>query len=540
MPPMRQGLRRALILLGLVPFVVVVVSVIYMLLMEHVEGSPRTFWQALEWSSETITSVGYGRDNAWDHPVLVVYVALIQFLGVGLVFLVVGVYLTPFFEETFEGRLPRKLPNKLNDYVFVYRYGPAVSSLVDKLRDARVPTVIFEEEEAAARRLIDRGHRVLYGKLDDGDPDASVIADSKALVLNGPDHDNGAVILAARQQGYEGDILALAEDPLHREPMVRGGATYVYTPQHMLAAALASRASEQIAPRVPGLAQLSGGVEVVELRVLEGSELAGKTLASSRVRDRTGATVLGTWLGGEFQANPPPDARIEVGEILVVGGTSEAVEKVSKLGHPLPTEGPVVVLGYGEVGSKLCQLLTDTGGEIRVLDRVAQEGVDVVADAMDRGGLEEVGIADARAVIVAVGTDSATLFVTSIVRSLAPDVRIIVRVDRQSNEERIRQAGADFVLSLGQVAGQLIGHHLLGEEFLQLGPQHKLVSVTAQGLVGKNPRRDQLAKTTGCTLVAVRRNGSTIAAFDEKFEFAEGDEVFVWGELQAISKHFER
>lgn len=537
---MRRHLRRLFILLGLMPLLVVSVAFAYMLLMEHVEEAPRTFLQSLEWAGETLTSTGYGRDNSWDHPVLVIYVMLVQFLGIGMVFVVVGVYLVPFFEETFEGRLPRKLPTKLHDYVLVYRYGPAVSSLVERLREVGTTTIIFEEDESLARRLMDRGNRVLYGKLEDGEPDADVIGAAKALVLNGPDHDNGAVILSARQQGYAGDILALAEHPMHREPMVRGGATHVYTPQHMLAAALAARASERISPRVPGLAQLEGAVAVADLRVHANSDLVGQTLAGARVRDRTGVSVLGAWLGGEFLPNPPADARLEVGEILVIGGTPQAVENAAALGHLLPSEGPILVLGYGEVGRKLVQLLRDVGEDVCVLDKVDREGVDVVGDAMDRAALEQAKIMQARAVIVAVGSDAATLFVTSIVRSTAPDVRVIVRVDREYNVDRLRQVGADFALSLGQVAGQLIGHHLIGDEFLSLGPEHTMVAVTTAGLVGKNPRTDRIAAKTGCTIVAVRRGEKTIAVFDDAFVIEADDEVYVWGEPDVIRKHFER
>jgi Trk K+ transport system NAD-binding subunit len=537
---MRRALSRLLVLLGAVPFLVVLVAFFYMLLMEHVEGSPRTFWEALLWSSETLTSVGYGKDNAWESPIVAVFVVTMQFLGVGMVFVVIGVYLAPMFEETFVGRLPRRLPKKFRDYVLIYRYGPAVSSLVDQLHDAKVPTVVFEEDESMARRMIDHGQRVIYGRLEDGDPDPVLINDAKALVLNGADHDNGAIILQARQQGYKGDIVALAEDPLHREPMVRGGATHVYTPQHMLAAALAARASELITPSVPGVGQLGGEVEVAELRVNTESEIAGQTLASAKIRDRTGVTVLGQWIGSEFNANPGAQSRVRAGDILIIGGTKDAVGRAAELGRLLPSKGHTVILGYGEVGGKLGQLLKDSGEEIRTLDKYPRDGVEVVGDAMDRNALESVGVRDARAVIVAVGTDSATLFVTSIIRSLAPDVRIIVRVDRQTNVQRITQAGADFAMSLGQVAGQLIGHHLLGEEFLSLGPHHRLTAVSAKGHEGQNPKRDRLAQQTGCTVIAVRRGDETIAVFDDSFSIEDGDELFVWGEPEVIAQHFER
>ena len=65
---------------------------------------------------------------------------------------------------------------------------------------------------------------------------------ARALVANGTDDENAAIILAARQLGFAGDVVALVEEPYHRKPMMLAGATAVYTPRHILGAALAARA----------------------------------------------------------------------------------------------------------------------------------------------------------------------------------------------------------------------------------------------------------------------------------------------------------
>ena len=158
-------------LLAALPGVLVVLALLYMLGMEHLEGHPRSFATAFAWAAETLTSTGYGGDNHWDHPVMIGFVVICQFMGMSLAFLVFPLLVMPYFEQRFEGRLPRGVP-ELRDYVLVYRWSPAVDSLLGELDRAKVPVVVYEEDEALARRLRDRGRVVIYGVLEDDDLDA--------------------------------------------------------------------------------------------------------------------------------------------------------------------------------------------------------------------------------------------------------------------------------------------------------------------------------------------------------------------------------
>lgn len=529
---MRRSSRRLIVLVATLPVMLIGVALLYMLGMERLEGQPRSFTESVGWAAETLTATGYGRDTSWTHPAMVAFVIITQFMGVAVVFLVFGLYLVPFFEETFEGRLPRALP-KMRDYVLIYRYGPAVSMLLDELARRRVPYVVFEEDEATARRLLERGRRVVYGKLEEGDPDPTLVARAKSMVANGTDHDNGALILAARQQGFAGEILALAEDPLHRDPMLRSGASAVYTPKHMLAAGLAARASEQITPRVPGLRAFGAELDSVELRIDAESKLAGKTLKDVS-REISGACVVGCWRGGEFCADPAQSTRLEVGMIATLVGCPDAIARAGELARPLAKTGPIVVAGHGGVGKKLVELLADAGEETRVIDRVEGPGVDVVGNALDHNVWKEAAVADARAVIIALERDSATMFATSVLRNLAPHIPIIVRVERGDSVVRIHQAGADFALSLGQVAGQLLTHHVLGGESPALESEHRLIEVDVGRLVG----RRAVESLAGCRLVALRRGGELVTELDDSVRFEKGDRPVVWGDPALVGRSF--
>ena len=114
---------RLLIFIGGLLMVLLVSALVYQVGMARLEGIDRTFWESLEWAAETLSTTGYGYDEHWTHPWMVLFVVGLQFVGVFLIFLVFPVVLIPFLEERFEGRVPREAP-RLDDHVVVFRYGP--------------------------------------------------------------------------------------------------------------------------------------------------------------------------------------------------------------------------------------------------------------------------------------------------------------------------------------------------------------------------------------------------------------------------------
>ena len=249
---LRRSTRRLLVLLALLPAAVLLLGGLYSLGMNRLEGAPRDLWEGMEWAAETLTTTGYGKDTHWEHPVLVIFVMATQFLGLFLVFLLFPIYVVPYFEERFEARLPTRLP-PMPGRVLFHRYGPAVESLVEELRHTRTPFVILEEDRAAARALTERGYPVVVGTLDQDRDLLCGIEQARALFTNAHDHEDATFSMSAREHGFTGPIYAMAENPLHRAPMLHVGATAVYTPSHVLAAALAAHASARISPRAEGL-----------------------------------------------------------------------------------------------------------------------------------------------------------------------------------------------------------------------------------------------------------------------------------------------
>ena len=527
---MHRSTRRLLWLaVGLVLFLVAS-ALLYQAGMARLEGKHRSFWESFEWAAETLSTTGYGYDSHWQHPAVVLLVVMVQFAGVFLVFLIVPIFLVPFLEERFERRVPRIAP-KMSGHVVVYRYGPTVETLLQRLAANDVASIVVETDETNARAVLERGLPVVFSRAEEDALDICRLAQARALVANGRDEENAALILRARQMGFRGEIFAFVEEPAHRKPMELAGATAAYTPRHIVAAALAAHASDRISPRLPGSESL-GFLDRRELRVPASSPLAGVTLASSNLGAATGAIVVGQWIRNRLHARCDAAMTIEPGSILEIVGDAASLDRAAAMigSRFLRRSGPYLIAGFGEVGRKVHELLTDAGEEVRIVEREATAGVDIVGNVLDPSVLQRAALHECRAVVLALNSDDSTLFATVIARDAAVDVPVIARVNHSRNIDNIYRAGADFALSISDISGEMLSARLLGRVARTRDEHRQVIRVatrTARAL------RDLPLRQHGCSLLAIERSGAFLPATAETI-VQPGDELYVCGGAEAV------
>ncbi|MGE0639909.1 MAG: TrkA family potassium uptake protein [Thermoanaerobaculia bacterium] len=535
---MTRSQRRLALLAAAIVALLVLFALLYQLGMSRLEGKPRDFWSSLGWSAETLSTTGYGADSHWSHPVMAIFVVLVQFAGVFLVFLIVPVYLIPFLEERFERRLPSAAP-RVDQHVLIFRSGPAIETVLGDLRDAGVTPVVVEADEARARRLADRGVSVVVGTVADGVLSRVRLDRARALILNGGDDENALVALVARQSGFSGEVIALVEEPSHRKPLQLAGATRVFTPRHALGAALAARASRRVHPSVAGLGALGRKLHVAELRISPASSLAGRTLAESEIGGQFGVTILGLWEHGELRTEVGAQTRLDPGTILIAAGAEEHLarfgERISATDHSAG-RGRFVIAGLGEVGTVAREILGTVGEDVVTIDRRPESGADIVGDFLDPEIVARVEPGKASAMILALDQDAATLFAALVVREHAPHVPIIARVNEAANVERIHLAGADFALSISQVAGQILGHQILHEESISVEPGLRVRALDSDRIAGRSLGDLALRDRAGCSVVAVERGEELLVQLDEGTRLETGDRLYVCGPSAAIRR----
>ena len=117
--------------------------------------------------------------------------------------------------------------------------------------------------------------------------------------------------------------------------------------------------------------------------------------------------------------------------------------------------GHVVLCGYGRIGRTAFRHLTDLGRDVIVIDsnHVRAEAAEnagaavVVGDATNDEALRQAGVDRAEVLVAAVEKDSDNIAIILSARALAPGLRIIARASEPVNEQKLRLAGADRVVS---------------------------------------------------------------------------------------------
>lgn len=73
------------------------------------------------------------------------------------------------------------------------------------------------------------------------------------------------------------------------------------------------------------------GVSTRQFLVEESSPFHGHRLADTRMRTRSGASLVAVLRSGEVQASPTPDFTLAAGDLLVVVGTSEGLDAAADI-----------------------------------------------------------------------------------------------------------------------------------------------------------------------------------------------------------------
>ena len=439
-------------------------------------------------------------------------------------------------------RLSTRLP-ALDNSVVVYGHGPEVETLLSELEEREIPVVMIEEDEVRAQRLIERGLQVVLSRPAEGEIDLAPLGRAKALVTNTSSDRSAIMTMSAREHGFTGPVVGMIKNPTRRSVMTVAGATAVFTPRHVLAAALAARASNKISPRLAGAQLLDQHLEIAELRVHRESPLADRTPAEAAIRERTGANIIGQWNESELGPPPPPDQPLTSGTLLIAAGSPESIRTLRQLARPIPEHGPIVVIGFGVVGQKVHQVLTDAGEDTFVLAADASEGIEVEGDVFDPEILDRTPIRKARAVILAMTTqaqrDDETVLATKFLRNYAPEVPILAGVALGDQVERVQQAGADYALSLSHVAGQILARFVLGET-LSLQTRLRLIKIRSERLAGRRPLREQIREDSGCTVVAIEHDGEIQTEIPSDYVLDAEDALYLCGTVDALSRFREK
>lgn len=158
---------------------------------------------------------------------------------------------------------------------------------------------------------------------------------------------------------------------------------------------------------------------------------------------------------------------IVTGELREFWGTWRMGRRIAAL------EQHVIVCGYGHVGQHVCADLLGGGAAVVVVDRLDTALVvaknagaqTVLGDATTDVTLSRAGIERARALVVAVGTDSDNVLITMTARLMCPHLPIVSRAQEDATVPKLERAGATRTVSPDALAGGLMAQAVLRPDF---------------------------------------------------------------------------
>jgi Trk K+ transport system NAD-binding subunit len=520
-------------------------AVLYQNGMRIYEGDPRTFLHSLQVVVETFTTTGFGSDSPWVSPEMQVLVTVMDLVGTLLIFMALPVLAFPLLEDILSTTVPTSVPDDTEGHVIICSYTSRAEALTDELDSWEVDHVIIESDRERATELYENDHRVVHADPTSiGGLEGAGLASARALVVDVSDQVDASIVLAAREVAEDVPIVSVIEEPDRQSYHRLAGADHVLSPRPLLGESLASKVTTSLTANPSEAVDIGDDFGIAELPIRRGSRLVGTTLAESGIREQSGVNVIGRWLRGEFETPPSPDATLTDGTVLLVTGREEQLEELKRLTLSEVrrfSRGETIVIGYGEVGSRICAALDDAGLPYTVVDRTEMDGVDVVGDATEPGTLQEADIEDARSVILAMPDDTTTEFATLVIRDISPETEVIARVEEIESVRKMYRAGADYVLSLATVSGRMIASTILeDEDVLSLDQQVEVVRTVAPELVGQTIGGAEVRSKTGCTVVGVERDGTVITDVGPEFSVEAGDELVVAGTDDGIQRFTEQ
>ncbi len=149
--------------------------------------------------------------------------------------------------------------------------------------------------------------------------------------------------------------------------------------------------------------------------------------------------------------------------LVVEGQLAESIRRKKMENTVNKYTGHYIVCGLGTIGSyianelhntKRISVIVDTDKEVvekalqSVPDRVALKG-----DATDIETLLKAGIERAKGLFAVTGDDNQNLVICLTAKHINPRVRVVTRCNDTRNDEKIRTAGADAVVSPGLIGG---------------------------------------------------------------------------------------
>lgn len=525
-------------------------TVIFHFVMAY-EGQKHSWLTGLYWTLTVMSTLGFG-DITFTSDLgrlfsIVVMLSGVVFLLIVFPFTFIQFFYAPWLDAQNRARAPRTIADGVKGHVILTHFDAVTLNLVEKLDQYDIPKVILVADLQQALSLHDTGLNVVLGDIDNPETYNRLrVHDAAMVVVMNDDVVSTNIIFTVREVTDTVPVISNADLEDSVDILDLAGSTRTFQFTRML--------GEVLARRVLGLdmkANVIGGFD--ELLIAEApaanSPLQGKTLAESRLRERTGVNVVGVWEKGHIQL-PGPRTVIDPAAILVLAGSRAQLDAYDRMTGREATgldartpepKGPVLILGGGRVGMAVARTLADRGIDYRIVEKKAPRNTGderlILGSAADLDILVQAGIQDTPSIIITTHDDDLNIFLTIYCRRLRPDAQIISRASLDRNVNTMHRAGANLVMSYASLCTTTIVNLLRPEKLLMISEGLNIFrSRPAKAIVGKSLRDQSIRQDTGCSVIAIKRGEAMLINPDPDTVVNGDDELILIATTEAEKK----
>lgn len=529
-------------------FIITTYSIVFHILMQ-LEGKEFSWITGFYWTLTVMSTLGFG-DITFSTDIgllfsMIVLLTGIVYLLVMLPFTFIQFFYAPWLEAQAKTRTPKELPEDTKNHIILTALDPITINLINKLVSYNYEYVILVDELSKALELHDLGYETVLG--DYGDPETYNrlrVQNAALVVATNDDMINTSIAFTIREVCQNIPIVTNADEDHALDILGSAGSTHTFQFTRMLGKSLGRRV-------------LGGhmGANILwqrdQLLIAEApamrTALEGKTLAKTRLREKTGVTVVGVWERGNFES-AQPQTKISSSTVLVLAGSAEQLEKFDRIFsiscENFSSDSKALILGGGRVGNAAAEALEEQKIPYMVVEknRILTKNREnyIYGNAADLDILQEAGIMNARSVLITTHNDDMNVYLTIYCRQLRPDVQIISRANSERTVSKLHRAGADLVMSYASMAANSIINLLNQEQVLMLVEGLSIFRASAQhSLAGKSLSENKIREETGCSVVAITREGTLNLNPDPFSPLVLDDELILIGTAEA-EKHFKK
>lgn len=294
------------------------------------------FLDAVFQTVTTVTTVGFGPSRPFG-PGEKIFTIFLVVTGVATAAYAAGVLIESLVEGYLGGAYRRRRMEQdirsMRNHVIVCGWGRVGTAIARYLR-AEGTNVVVVDMSAEKLATVTGPHVV--GDAGDEEVLRAAGIDSAGTLITAlnADADNLYVTLTARSMRPDLFIVSRAASRPAVAKLHQAGADRVVDPQDLGGIRMAALAVQTHVAEFVDVVMQEGNLSfrLEEIEIPAGSRLAGQTLRSAQIHDRTGTLVLAMREpGSSFRTNPSPTAEIVAGEVLIVIGDVDQIARLRRL-----------------------------------------------------------------------------------------------------------------------------------------------------------------------------------------------------------------